>query len=224
MGLPKIGYTKVIDTMFNSTYGIFGIIIGVMSTFIIIFVIFGGFLAHSQAGNFFIKLAYALTGHKVGGPAKVAVVASGAMGMVSGAAAANVATTGVFTIPLMKKVGYRPEFAGAVEASASMGGQFMPPIMGAAAFIIAQQLRIPYISLCFYALPAALLHFFAVSMMVHFEAQKRNLPVISKEKLPNAWQIIKNQGHLFLPVIIIIFLLVRGNTPQTAGFWAVISV
>jgi TRAP transporter 4TM/12TM fusion protein len=224
MGIPGIGYQKVVDTMFNSTYGIFGLIIGVMSTFIIIFVIFGGFLVHSQAGNFFIELSYALTGHKVGGPAKVAVVASGFMGMVSGAAAANVVTTGAFTIPLMKRVGYRPEFAGAVEASASMGGQFMPPIMGAAAFIIAEHLRIPYVNLCFYALAAALLHFFAVGMMVHFEAQKRNLPHLPKEELPNPWGIMRSQGHLLLPVIIIIFLLVRGYTPQTAGFWAIISV
>ncbi len=224
IGLPKLDYSKVVDTMFNTTYGIFGLIIGVMSTFIIIFVIFGGFLVHSQAGNFFIELSYALTGHKVGGPAKVAVVASGFMGMVSGAAAANVVTTGAFTIPLMKRVGYRPEFAGAVEASASMGGQFMPPIMGAAAFIIAEHLRIPYVNLCFYALTAALLHFFAVGMMVHFEAQKRNLPHLPKEELPNPWEIMRSQGYLLLPVIIIIFLLVRGYTPQTAGFWAIISV
>ena len=224
MGIPSIGYQKVVDTMFNSTYGIFGLIMGVMSTFIIIFVIFGGFLVHSQAGNFFIELSYALTGHKVGGPAKVAVVASGFMGMVSGAAAANVVTTGSFTIPLMKRVGYRPEFAGAVEASASMGGQFMPPIMGAAAFIIAEHLRIPYVNLCFYAVAAALLHFFAVGMMVHFEAQKRNLPHLPKKELPNPWEIMRSQGHLLLPVIIIIFLLVRGYTPQTAGFWAIISV
>ena len=224
MGIPVLGYEKVIDTMFNSTYGLFGLIIGVMSTFIIIFVIFGGFLVHSQAGNFFIKFAYALTGHKVGGPAKVAVVASGFMGMVSGAAAANVATTGTFTIPLMKRVGYRPEFAGGVEASASMGGQFMPPIMGAAAFLIAEQLRMPYVNLCWYALVPALLHFFAIGVMVHLEAQKRDLPRLSKDELPNPIEIFKKDGHLLLPVVLIIFLLVRGYTPQTAGFWATLSV
>jgi TRAP transporter 4TM/12TM fusion protein len=224
LGLPYIGYSKVIDTMFNSTYGIFGLIMGVMATFIIIFVIFGGFLVHSKAGDFFIKLSFALTGHRVGGPAKVAVVASGFMGMVSGAAAANVATTGAFTIPLMKRVGYKPEFAGAVEASSSMGGQFMPPIMGAAAFIIAEQLRIPYGRLCLYALIPALLHFFAVYMMVHFRAQKRNLPLLSKAELPNPWEIMKSQGHLLLPVIIIVGLLVTGYTPQASGFWAIVSV
>ena len=224
MGIPKLGYEKVIDTMFNSTYGLFGLIIGVMSTFIIIFVIFGGFLVHSQAGNFFIKFAYALTGHRTGGPAKVAVLASGFMGMVSGAAAANVATTGAFTIPLMKKVGYRPEFAGGVEAAASMGGQFMPPVMGAAAFLIAEQLRIPYIDLCWYALTPALLHFLAITTMVHFEAQKRGLPKLSKDELPDALKLLTTQGHLLIPVIIIVYLLVMGYTPQTAGFYATLSV
>ncbi len=224
MGLPYIGYSKVIDTMFNSTYGIFGLIMGVMSTFIIVFVIFGGFLVHSQAGDFFIRLSYALTGHRIGGPAKVAVVGSGFMGMVSGAAAANVATTGAFTIPLMKRVGYKPEFAGAVEASASMGGQFMPPIMGAAAFIIAEQLRIPYGKLCLYALVPALLHFFAVFMMVHFRAQKRNLPLLSRDEMPDPWELMRSRGQLLLPLVVIITLLVIGYTPQASGFWAIVSV
>lgn len=173
---------------------------------------------------FFIRLSYALTGHRIGGPAKVAVVGSGFMGMVSGAAAANVATTGAFTIPLMKRVGYKPEFAGAVEASASMGGQFMPPIMGAAAFIIAEQLRIPYGKLCLYALVPALLHFFAVFMMVHFRAQKRNLPLLSRDEMPDPWELMRSRGQLLLPLVVIITLLVIGYTPQASGFWAIVSV
>ncbi|HSB05616.1 MAG TPA: TRAP transporter permease [Thermodesulfobacteriota bacterium] len=224
MGIPNIGYDKFIDTMFNSTYGLFGIIMGAMSTVVIIFVIFGGFLSFSKVGDFFIRFSYGLTGHRVGGPAKVAVVASGFMGMVSGAAASNVVTTGAFTIPLMKRVGYRPEFAGAVEASASMGGQIMPPVMGAAAFIIAEQLRVPYIKLCVYSIVPAILHFLAVGMMVHYEARKTNLPTLSKQELPDVLEIIKREGYLILPVITIVFFLLMGYTPQTAGFWSIVSV
>lgn len=224
MGLPPISYVTVVDTMFNSTYGIFGLVLGVMSTIIMIFVIFGGFILYSKVGDFFIQLAYAVTGHYSGGPAKVSIFASGIMGMLSGAAAANVVTTGVFTIPLMKKVGYRAEFAGAVEAASSMGGQFLPPIMGAAAFIIAEQLRLPYIHLCLYALLPALLHFFAVFMMVHNRAKAKALPTMSKEELPNKIDLLKRYGHLLLPIIIIISALVAGYTPQRSGFWAIISV
>jgi len=224
MGIPKIDLAKFIDTMFNSTYGLFGIIMGAMSTVVIIFVIFGGFLSFSKVGDFFIRFSYGLTGHRVGGPAKVAVVASGFMGMVSGAAASNVVTTGAFTIPLMKRVGYKPEFAGAVEASASMGGQIMPPVMGAAAFIIAEQLRIPYIKLCFYALVPAILHFVAVGMMVHYEARRKNLLTLSKKELPDVLGIVKSEGYLILPVITIVVFLVLGYTPQTAGFWSIITI
>ncbi|MCB2225892.1 MAG: TRAP transporter permease [Desulfarculaceae bacterium] len=224
MGIPKISEIKIIDTMFNSTFGVFSIILGVMSTFIMIFVIFGAFLMRSEAGKFFINISYALTGHRIGGPAKVSVVASGFMGMVSGAAASNVVTTGTFTIPLMKKVGYSPEFAGAVESGASMGGQFMPPIMGTAAFLIAEHLRMPYIDLCLYALTPALLHFLAIGVMVHFEAQRHHMAVIPRDQLENPWDIVKRQGHLILPVFVIIFFLVSGYTPQKAGFWAILSV
>lgn len=224
MGIPPIDFMKFIDTMFNSTYGLFGIIMGAMSTVVIIFVIFGGFLSFSRVGDFFIRFAYGWTGHRVGGPAKVAVVASGFMGMVSGAAASNVVTTGAFTIPLMKRVGYNPEFAGAVEASASMGGQIMPPVMGAAAFIIAEQLRIPYINLCLYALIPAVLHFVAIGMMVHYEARKKNLPTLSKGELPDVIGLFKREGYLVLPVITIVLFLVMGYTPQTAGFWSIVTI
>jgi TRAP transporter 4TM/12TM fusion protein len=154
----------------------------------------------------------------------VAVVASAFMGMVSGAAASNVVTTGAFTIPLMKRAGYRPEFAGAVEAAASMGGQIMPPIMGAAAFIIAEQLRLPYFKLCLFALAPAVLHFVAVGMMVHYQARRENLPTLSRKELPNPWTILRGESYLVLPVLTIIFFLLMGYTPQAAGFWSIISV
>src|SRR5699024_11129640 len=148
---PGFSFERIVATFYNSTSGLFGLILGAMTNYIIIFIIFGAFLLKSSAGKMFINLAYGLTGSKTGGPAKVSVLASGLMGMIQGAAVSNVATTGSLTIPLMKRVGYKPHFAGGVEAASSSGGQLMPPIMGASAFIIATNLQIPYIQIAFYA-------------------------------------------------------------------------
>ncbi|RXT02374.1 TRAP transporter permease [Ammoniphilus sp. CFH 90114] len=224
LGHPGFTVEKAIDTYFNSTFGMFGLIMGAMSNYIIMFIIFGAFLSKSHAGQFFIKIAYALTGSKVGGPAKVAVLASGLMGMISGNAVSNVVTTGTLTIPLMKKVGYKGHFAGAVEAAASAGGQIMPPIMGAAAFIIASNLQLPYIQLCLFALVPGVLHFVAIYFMVHFEAKKHNLTGLPKDQLPNVKKVFKEGWFLFLPIILIIGMLVMGYSPQIAGVYSLVSI
>lgn len=224
LGHPGFDLEKAIDTYFNTTFGVFGLILGAMSNYIIVFIIFGAFLTKSQAGKFFIDLAFSLTGSRTGGPAKVAVLASGLMGSISGAAVSNVATTGTLTIPLMKRVGYKPHFAGGVEASASAGGQLMPPIMGAAAFIIAANLKIPYIELALFALIPALLHYFAVYMMVHFEASKQNLQGVPKSELPDIRKVLVEGWFLLLPIALIIFLLIKGFSPQYAGFYSTLSI
>ncbi|KAB7706526.1 TRAP transporter fused permease subunit [Bacillus aerolatus] len=224
LGHPGISFQKAISTYFNTTQGIFGIILGAMSNYIITFIIFGAFLAKSKAGKFFIELSYSLTGAKTGGPAKVAVVASGLMGTISGAAVSNVATTGTLTIPLMKRVGYKGHFAGGVEAAASSGGQLMPPVMGAAAFIIAANLQIPYAELMLYALIPALLHYFAVYYMVHFEAKKNNLIGLKKEELPDLKKVFIEGWFLLLPIILIIGMLMGGYSPQIAGFYSILAI
>ena len=177
------------------TDGIFGVPLGVSATFIFLFVVFGSFLSVSGAGQFFIDLAIALTGRSVGGPGKAAVVASCLMGMVSGSSVANAVTTGAFTIPLMKKGGYRSEFAGAVVAAASTGGQVMPPIMGAAAFIMAQFLGVAYWEIVVAAFIPATLYFFSLFAMVHFRAGKRGLTGLPEEMIPNVRLVLKNGWH-----------------------------
>jgi len=221
---PGFGLERVVATFYNSTSGMFGTVLGAMSNYIILFIIFGAFLLKSKAGEMFIDLAYGLTGSKVGGPAKVSTVASGLMGMIQGAAVSNVATTGALTIPLMKKVGYKPHFAGGVEAASSSGGQLMPPIMGASAFIIATNLQVPYIKIAFYAIAPALLYYIAIYFMVHFEAKKQNLLGLPKNELPNVWKILKEYWFLMLPVFLIILLLVMGYSPQFAGFYSIIGI
>jgi TRAP transporter 4TM/12TM fusion protein len=221
---PGFSYERIIATFYNSTNGMFGIILGAMSNYIIVFIIFGAFLLKSKAGKLFIELAFSLTGARAGGPAKVSVLASGLMGMIQGAAVSNVATTGTLTIPLMKRVGYRSHFAGGVEAAASAGGQLMPPIMGAAAFIIAANLRIPYIELALFALIPALLHYIAIYFMVHFQAKKDKLEGLSKSELPNVKNILKEGWILFLPIVLIVALLVVGYSPQLAGFYSILAL
>src|SRR5690606_21439519 len=188
---------------------------------IVIFIIFGAFLSFSGMGKILLDIAFAVAGRFSGGPAKVAVVASGLMGMVSGAGAANVVTTGTFTIPLMKRVGYRPEFAGGVEAAASIGGQIMPPVMGAAAFLIAEYTRTPYSQLMVHALIPALLHFVAVGFMVHFEASRLGLVGLPRESLPNLRNALRSGFHMLIPIAAIVYLLLEGYTPQRAGFIAI---
>jgi TRAP transporter 4TM/12TM fusion protein len=220
---PPSDWFTILDYQFMAENGIFGIPLMAMATFIFLFILFGSFLVRSGAGRFFINVAVAITGARVGGPAKAAVVSSCLMGTVSGSAVANVVTTGTFTIPLMKSIGYRPAFAGAVEACASSGGQIMPPVMGAAAFIIAEFLTIPYLSVALSSLFPAVMYFFTVYVMVHFEAQKKGIPRLTKGQLPNLKDELRRGGHLFLAIAIIIVLMIMGYSPMFAAFWAILG-
>lgn len=218
------GYSveRIIEHMFLGTEGIFGIPLGVVATFVFHFVLFGIFISKTGLGQLFIDLALALAGWSSGGPAKVAVISSGFMGSISGSSIANTVTTGSFTIPLMRRVGYSPQFAGAVEASASTGGQLMPPIMGAAAFIMAEFLGIPYIKVAAAAVVPALMYFFAVGLMVHLEAKKQGLVGLPREALPRVWDVLKDRWLFVAPLVIIIYLLVAGHSPFLAAFWGII--
>jgi len=220
---PPMPWPTTVDFLFKQSVGVFGVALGAMASYIILFIFFGSILVQSGAGNFFIDLANSLTGHRVGGPAKVAIFSSAIFGTLSGSAVANVVTTGSFTIPLMKKIGYEPKFAGAVESVASCGGQIMPPIMGASAFIMAEFLGIPYLSVAIGAIIPAVLYFFSVFVMVDLEARKKGFLVLKKEELPKLGKVLKRGGHLIIPLLIIILLLVAGYTVMMAGFGAILS-
>jgi TRAP transporter 4TM/12TM fusion protein len=219
------GYSveRIATTLYLTTEGIWGLPVGVAATFVFVFVLFGSFLERSGGGDFFIDLAYGLTGRMTGGPAKTAVVASGFMGSISGSAVANVVTTGSFTIPMMKRVGYRPHVAGAVEAAASTGGQLMPPIMGAGAFLMAEFTNTSYLYIIKIALVPAILYYLTVLFFVHFEAKKQGLFPTAKEDLPNLWVTFKDGLHFLIPVGILIYVLVNNYSPTMAGFVAVVS-
>ncbi len=218
------GYSisRIVDYMFLGTEGIYGIPIGVIATFVFHFVLFGLFIARTGLGQLFMDLAMALAGWSAGGPAKVAVISSGFFGSISGSSVANTVTTGSFTIPLMKKVGYKPVFAGAVEATSSTGGQIMPPVMGAAAFIMAEFLGVPYIKIATAAIVPALVYYFAVGTMVHLEALKNNLVGLPRHMLPNIWAILKDRGIIIAPLIAIVYLLISGKSPFLSAFWGII--
>jgi TRAP transporter 4TM/12TM fusion protein len=223
--LAHKGYSveRIATTLYLTTEGIWGLPIGVAATFVFVFVLFGAFLERSGGGDFFIDLAYSLTGRMTGGPAKTAVVASGFMGSISGSAVANVVTTGSFTIPMMKRVGYRPHVAGAVEAAASTGGQLMPPIMGAGAFLMAEFTNTSYLYIIKIALVPAILYYLTVLFFVHFEAKKQGLIPSAKEALPNFWVTLKEGLHFLIPVGVLIYVLVNNYSPTMAGFVAVVS-
>ncbi|HKL11889.1 MAG TPA: TRAP transporter permease [Clostridia bacterium] len=215
-------FSRIISHMYLSTEGILGTPIGVSATFVFMFILFGAFLDKTGVGGFFIDLAYAMTGSLCSGPAMTAVVASGFMGSISGSSVANTVTTGAFTIPLMKDVGYKPYFAGAVEATASTGGQIMPPVMGAAAFIMAEFTGIPYIKIIGSAAIPAVLYYVAVGTMVHLEAKKLGLKGIPKEQLPKVRTVMKDRGYLLIPLATIVFFLIRGYTPLFSAFWSIV--
>jgi TRAP transporter 4TM/12TM fusion protein len=219
------GYSieRITTTLWLTTEGIFGLPIGVAATFVFVFVLFGAFLETTGGGNFFIELAYALTGRFSGGPAKTSVVASGFMGSVSGSAVGNVVATGSFTIPMMKKVGYRPHVAGAIEAAASTGGQLMPPIMGAGAFLMAEFTNTSYLTIIKVALIPAIMYYVTVLFFVHFEAKKFGLEGQPKESLPKIGKVVREGLHFIIPVLILIYVLVNNYSPMMAGFVAVIS-
>lgn len=217
------GYSikRIIEQLYLTLEGIWSIPLHVTSTFVFLFILFGTFLVVTGAGTFFTNLAFSLTRKSVGGPAKAAVVASSLMGTLSGSSTANVVTTGAFTIPMMKKAGYTPAFAGAVEAVASTGGQIMPPVMGAAAFIMAEFTGIAYINIMKHAIIPAFLYYLGVFIMVHIEAEKLGIKTILKEDFPTVKSIIMNQGYLFIPILAIIYFLFEGFTPLRAAFFAI---
>jgi TRAP transporter 4TM/12TM fusion protein len=216
-------WASIFDLQFLSLNGIFTVPVATAATYIIIFLIFAGFLEKSGALEAFMNLALKLAGKTIGGPAKVAVIASGLMGMASGAAAANVVVTGNISIPLMKRLGYDKNFAGAVEACASSGGQFMPPIMGAAAFIIAATLSIPYLDVCKHAAIPATFWFVACYLVVHFEAQRLNLKPLTDEYIPSTETVLRGL-YLFIPIFVLVITLALGYTPMRAGGMALLCL
>lgn len=221
---PGMDISRFISYQYLSTEGLFTVPLGVSATFIAIFVIFAAFLINSGVGDFFMDASSAIAGSKQGGPAKVAVVSSALMGSVSGSAVGNVVTTGSVTIPLMIRTGFPPTLAAGIEGIASTGGQIMPPLMGAAAFIIASYVGKSYLLICVAALIPALLSFFSVFIMVHFEAKRYGMKGQPKESLPNLWKVLKERGHLVLPIVVLVAMLVTGATAMKAGFYAVIAV
>ncbi len=218
------GYSawRIATHSFISTEGILGVPLQVSSTFIFLFLLFATYLRKTGIGDWLTSLAIAATGGSTGGPAKAAVIASACQGTVSGSSVANVVGTGSVTIPLMRSIGYRKEFAGAVEAAASTGGQLMPPIMGAAAFIMTEFTGMPYIKIAAAAAIPALLYFTGVFVMVHLEAKRTGLKGMEKSLLPNGWKLLKEKWFLFLPIIGIVYFLVAGYTAMRAALFGVL--
>ncbi len=226
LGLGHRGYgiPRIADHLYAGTEGIFGIPMYVMSTYIYAFILFGAFLEATGGTKLFINLAYSLTGASRGGPAKTAVVASGLMGTISGSSLANVVTTGNFTIPLMKKVGYTGSFSAGVEAASSSGGQIMPPIMGAAAFIMAEMTGIPYVTIIKAAILPAVLYFISLYTMVHLEAHKLNLKATERKNLPKVGDALKRSLPLIVPIFTIIYLLMTGYSPLRAALYSILAM
>jgi TRAP transporter 4TM/12TM fusion protein len=212
---------RIISHMFFTTEGILGIPLGVSATFVFLFILFGAFLEKTGIGQFIIDLANAIAGRAVGGPAKVAVIASAMQGTISGSSVANVVGTGSFTIPLMKSIGYHPNFAGAVEAAASTGGQLMPPIMGAAAFLMAEFIGVPYARIVLAAVIPAVLYFTGVGIGVHLEARRTGLKGLPPDRVPQLEKIMRERGQLLIPVLGLIVVMAMGATPVKAALWAI---
>ena len=219
------GYTwaKLVNHIFINTEGIYGTSVNVAASYIFLFILFGSVMNKSGMGQFFNDIALALAGHTKGGPAKVAVIASGFLGSINGSAVANVVTTGAFTIPLMKKTGYSSEFAGSVEATASVGGQLLPPIMGAAAFIMAEMLGVKYGVIVISATIPALLYYFGILVQVQLRASKLNLIGVPKEQLPKVSDVMKARGHLIIPIFFLLYMLLfSGKTVIFSAFLTIV--
>ena len=229
-GIPGMfahrGYTwaQLVNHFFANTEGIYGTSVNVAASYIFLFILFGAVMSRSGMGSFFNDLAMALAGHTKGGPAKVAVISSGFLGSINGSAVANVVTTGAFTIPLMKRTGYSVNFAGAVEASASVGGQLLPPVMGAAAFIMAEIISIPYSQIIIYAAIPALLYYLGILIQVQLRAGKLGLHGLPKDRLPRVKDVMKDKGHLLIPIAILLYLLLfSGITVLYAAFYTIVA-
>lgn len=213
----------LVDQQMLTTQGVFGIPTLVSATFIFLFVVFGSVMSHGGLLRFFTDGALAVAGNTKGGAGKVAVISSGLFGTVNGSAMANAVTTGAFTIPLMIRAGYRREFAAGVEATASMGGQLIPPVMGAAAFIMAESLQMPYSSIAIAAAIPGILYFVAVGVMVHFEAARQGLSVLPRHQLPHLGSVVRRDVHLLGGPAVLVWFLVEGRSPMFAGFWALVA-
>ena len=214
---------RIISHLFYTTEGVIGTPLGVCSTFIVLFILFGAFLDKTGVGRFFIEIANSIAGSATGGPAKVAVIASALQGMISGSSVANTVGSGSFTIPMMKKTGYPPEFAAAVEAAASTGGQIMPPIMGAAAFLMAEMTGVPYSNIVIAAILPAALYFTGIFLMVHFEAKKLGLVGLNKDDIPGFFTLMFSRGYLLLPLVVLVYCMMNGYTSSMSAVYAIIT-
>jgi len=223
--LAHFGYKtiRVVEFLGVSMSGIYGIVTNTYASFIFPFIVFASFLQAAGAGSAIEAFSRAIAGGTRGGPAKVAVVSSGFIGSITGSSAANAVATGSYTIPMMKRAGYKPHVAAAVEAAASTGGQFLPPIMGAAAFLIAAFTDTSYLEIIKLAAVPAILYFLGVGMMVHFIAAREGLKGLPKDQLPKLWTVIRQRGHLLLPIPILLTVLIAGFSPQRAAFAAIMS-
>jgi TRAP transporter 4TM/12TM fusion protein len=212
---------RIVEYMFFTMEGIYGMPIAVASTYVYLFVLFGVFLAKSGGGDFLIDTARAIAGKASGGPAKVAIFASGFMGMISGSAVGNVVTTGTITIPMMKRAGFKPVFAGAVEAVASTGGQIMPPLMGVAAFLLAEVTGIPYSKVAISSALPAVLYFLSLYLIIHFSSKKQNIKALADD-IPHIGPVLRKGGQFLLPPLVLIYLLIRDYPLITIALWTII--
>ena len=224
-GHRGFSWTSILETLYLSTEGILGPVTGISATLVSIFLVFGAVLYHTGGGETFVDLAKLIAGRAWGGPAKVSVFSSAFFGTISGSAVANVVVDGIFNIPLMKRMKYRPEFAAAVEATASAGGQIMPPVMGAGAFIMAELLQIPYTRVALAATVPALLYYLGCGAAIHFEARRSHLARIPVELMPRARDVFawRRSAALFIPVIILVYFLLSGYTAGTSTFWSIVA-
>ena len=213
----------LLEQLYLSTEGIFGSTLGVSASYVMLFVLFGAFMEKSGVGKLFMDFALSLTGHTAGGPGKVSVVSSSLFGTVSGSAVANVMVDGPMTIPLMKRSGFRPHFAAAVEATASTGGQIMPPVMGAAAFVMAEFLAVPYFQVAMWAIMPAVLYYVAVFFAVHFEAKRYGLLGVARAELPRLGRVMRERGHLFVPILIVFVGLIAGYSAPLCALVATLA-
>ena len=219
----QVTFPVLMEQVYLSTEGIFGSTLGVSASYVMLFVLFGAFMERSGTGQLFMDFAMSITGHTAGGPGKVAIVSSSLFGTVSGSAVANVMVDGPITIPLMKRTGFRPPFAAAVEAVASTGGQIMPPIMGAAAFVMAEFLAVPYAQVAFWAIVPAMLYYLSVFFAVHFEAKRYKLAGVPRSELPRFGSVMLARGHLFLPILIVLTGLLYGYSAPLCALAGALS-
>ena len=220
----EFSLVEILDDLAYSFNGLWGSPVAVAASFVFMFMLFGSFLNKAGAGDFFFQLSSAIAGRSKGGAAKVAVLASAFFGSISGSPTANVVTTGAFTIPVSKKIGYKSSFAAAIEAAASTGGSILPPIMGSSAFLMAAVTQLPYRSIIIAAFIPAILYYISLLAMVHFEALRLDLPRVSKEDIPKLSSILKEGWHYFLPLIVLVFFLVEGYSPSRTAFYGMITI